>query len=69
MIESAAGAAPSAPQPWLDVTPLVALRVSAATMLIAMGMHYLVSGRKEASLDKMINGAVLCLMSLLAFAL
>jgi hypothetical protein len=55
--------------PWLNVTPTVALRVSAATVLISTGMYYLVSGRREASLDRMMTGAVLCLLSLLVWSL
>ncbi|MDX6768973.1 MAG: hypothetical protein SF051_05535 [Elusimicrobiota bacterium] len=61
----AAGAA----QPWLNITPLVAVRVAAATVCISTGMYYLVTGRREASLDRMWTGAFLCLLSLLAFAL
>lgn len=56
-------------QPWLNVTPTVGLRVSASIMLISMGMYYLSAGRKEASLDKMIAGALLCLLSMMTFAL
>lgn len=55
--------------PWLKVTPHVAVRVSVSTVLITTGMYYLVSGRKQASLDRMISGAVLCLLSLLTFSL
>lgn len=56
-------------EPWLDVTPKVALRAAASTVLISMGMFYLVSGRKSADLGRMWTGAVLCLLSLLAFSL
>lgn len=65
MTETAASDA----MPWLAITPTVALRVSASTVLITVGMYYLVSGRKEASLDRMIGGAMLCLLSMLVFAL
>lgn len=64
MTEAAGGA-----QPWLNITPLVALRVSAATVCISTGMYYLSTGRRDASLDRMLGGAFLCLLSLLAFAL
>lgn len=56
-------------EPWLNITPAVALRVAGSTVLISVGMYYLTSGRKEANLDRMISGAVLCLLSLLTFAL
>lgn len=56
-------------EPWLDITPKVALRASASTVLISVGMFYLVTGRKNADLGRMWTGAVLCLLSLLAFSL
>ncbi len=55
--------------PWLDITHGVALRVSVSTVCISIGMYYLVTGRRDASLDRMITGAVLCLMSCFVFAL
>ena len=51
--------------PTLSMTPARALRFSAAFTVFGAAMHYLVSGRKEADLNKMIAGAVLVLASLL----
>lgn len=56
-------------QPWLNITPKVAFRVSGATVLISIGMYCLVSGRKSADLGRMWTGAVFCLLSLLVFSL
>lgn len=60
--------ASSAAAPWLNITPQVALRVAASTVLISTGMYYLVAGRRDADFGKMTTGAVLCLLSLAAFA-
>jgi len=49
----------------LRVTPQYAARFAVAIALFGAGMHYLVSGRKEASLGRMITGALLTLASLL----
>jgi hypothetical protein len=57
--------AADAPQVAIALTPKQGLKFAAAITLFGAGMHYLVSGRKEASLDKMITGAVLALASLL----
>jgi len=51
--------------PTISMTPKRALKFSVAFTLFGASMHYLVSGRKEASLNKMITGAVLALASLL----
>jgi hypothetical protein len=56
-------------EPWLDITPKVAVRTAVSTVLISVGMFYLVTGRKSADLGRMWTGAVLCLLSLLAFSL
>lgn len=56
-------------EPWLSITPKVAVRTAVSTVLISVGMFYLVSGRKSADLGRMWTGAVLCLLSLLAFSL
>ena len=48
-----------------SMTPKRALRFSVAFTLFGASMHYLVSGRKEANLNKMITGAVLAMASLL----
>lgn len=49
----------------VSMTPQRALRFSVAFTLFGAAMHYLVSGRKEANLSKMITGAVLALASML----
>jgi hypothetical protein len=51
--------------PAISMTPQRALRFSVAFTLFGASMHYLVSGRKEANLSKMITGAVLALASML----
>ena len=51
--------------PTIAMTPKRALKFSVAFTLFGAAMHYLVSGRKEADLNKMITGAVLALASLL----
>jgi hypothetical protein len=51
--------------PLISVTPKVALKFSVSITLIGAGMHYLTSGRKEASINKMVTGALLALSSLL----
>jgi hypothetical protein len=56
-------------QPWLNITPKIAVRVSLSTVLISVGMYYLVTGRREADLSRMWTGAVLCLLSLMTFSL
>jgi hypothetical protein len=53
------------PKMVISMTPKRALRFSAAFTLFGASMHYLVSGRKEADVGKMITGAVLALASLL----
>lgn len=51
--------------PVFRLTPRYLLKFSVAIVLFGAGMHYLVSGRKEASLNRMITGALLALASLL----
>ncbi|HEX4047062.1 MAG TPA: hypothetical protein VH309_04485 [Elusimicrobiota bacterium] len=51
--------------PTVSLTPQRALRFSVAFTLAGAAMHYLVSGRKEADIGKMITGAVLALASML----
>jgi len=50
--------------PLVQVTPKVAGRFALAVVLFGAGMHYLVSGRKEADFGKMVAGALLALASL-----
>ena len=45
--------------------PRYAAKFAVAIVLFSAGMHYLVSGRKEADLSRMITGALLTLASLL----
>lgn len=58
------GSAPSDVPPILSVTPKTVGRFALAVVLFGAAMHYLVSGRKEANLGKMIAGALLALASL-----
>jgi hypothetical protein len=51
--------------PAIRFTPQYAAKFAVAIVLFGAGMHYLVSGRKEADLGRMITGAVLALASLL----
>jgi hypothetical protein len=46
-------------------TPQYAVKFAIAIVLFGAGMHYLVSGRKEADLGRMITGAILALASML----
>jgi hypothetical protein len=48
----------------LRFAPKSAVRIAVAIALFSAAMHYLVSGRKERDLNKMIAGAVLALASL-----
>lgn len=56
---------PGPAAPVVRLTPQRALRFAAAITLFGAGMHYLSAGRKDASLSKMMTGAVLALASLL----
>ena len=58
----------AADKPWITVTPLVIGKMALSTMLMAAGMHYLVTGRSDADLSRMITGAVLTLASVFVFA-
>jgi hypothetical protein len=65
MVVETAVVATSSRTATLSMTPQRALRFSVAFTLFGASMHYLVSGRKEASLNKMITGAILAFLSLL----
>jgi hypothetical protein len=65
MIVQSAIAAGTQLTPTITMTPKRALRFSAAFTLFGAAMHYLISGRKEANLNKMVTGAVLVMASLL----
>jgi len=58
-----------APSPWLDVTPKVMGKMALSTMLMAVGMYYLASGRKQAELSRMLTGAALAVASVFVFIL
>ena len=51
-------------EPIVSVSTKTAGRFALAVMLFGAAMHYLVSGRKEANLNKMITGALLALASI-----
>jgi hypothetical protein len=51
--------------PFGNLTPKLAGRFALCVALFGASMHYLVSGRKEADLNKMAIGAVLALLSVL----
>ena len=51
-------------EPLFNMTPKTVSRFALAVVLFGAAMHYLVSGRKEASLGKMMTGAILALASL-----
>ena len=57
------------PKPWITLTPQVAGKAALSVMLMAMGMHYLTTGRTEANVSRMITGAVLTLASVFIFLL
>ena len=53
--------------PWLNVTPGVMGRTALSITLMAAGMYYLATGRKEADFGRMVTGAILSLASLACF--
>lgn len=59
----------SGPKPWLDITPKVMGKVAMSTVLMAVGMYYLTTGRREASMSRMFTGAFLTLASVFLFLL
>jgi hypothetical protein len=56
-----------AAKPWLTLTPQLVSRTALSIAMIAIGMHYLVSGRKEADVKRMITGALLTIASVFLF--
>ena len=56
-------------KPWIKMTPQALGKVALSTVLMAIGMFYLTTGRKEASLSRMITGAVFTLGSVFIFVL
>ncbi len=59
----------AAAKPWLDVTPRIMGKAAASTVLMAVGMYYLTTGRREASVSRMFTGAFLTLASVFLFLL
>ncbi len=59
----------SAPKPWITLTPQVMGKAALSVMLMAMGMHYLATGRTQADMSRMITGAILTLASVFIFVL
>jgi hypothetical protein len=56
-------------KPWISVTPRVMGKMALSTVLMAIGMYYLTTGRREASVSRMFTGAVLTLASVFIFVL
>ena len=56
-------------KPWIKMTPQAMGKMALSTVLMAIGMFYLTTGRKEASLSRMITGAIFTLASVLIFVL
>ncbi len=54
-------------KPWIAVTPILMGKMALSTMLMAIGMYYLVTGRRDADMSRMITGAVLTLASVFIF--
>ena len=54
-------------KPWISVTPILMGKMALSTMLMAVGMYYLVAGRRDADMSRMITGAVLTLASIFIF--
>jgi hypothetical protein len=56
-------------KPWISVTPRVMGKMALSTVLMAIGMYYLTTGRREASVSRMFTGAFLTLASVFIFVL
>ena len=56
-------------RPWLVITPKVMAKMSLSVVLMAIGMYYLTTGRREASVSRMFSGAFLTLASVFLFLL
>ena len=56
-------------KPWISVTPAVMGKMALSTVLMATGMYYLTTGRREASVSRMFTGAFLTLASVVIFVL
>lgn len=51
-------------EPWLNITPQLAVKVAGAVVLMTIGLYYLATGREQRSLNRMILGALLAFGSL-----
>ncbi len=58
-----------AAKPWITLTPKVVGKMALSTTLMAMGMFYLTTGRRDAEVSRMITGAILALASVFLFML
>ena len=54
-------------KPWITVTPKLMGKFALSTMLMAMGMYYLTTGRRDANTSRMMTGAFLTLASVFLF--
>ena len=52
---------------WLNLTPVLILKVAGSTVLMATGMFYLATGRREANMGRILTGAVLTMASIFLF--
>lgn len=59
------GGGPSGPL--VKMTPAVAAKVAVSVVLLAAGLHYLSTGRRDGDMGRIVTGAVLALASLLFF--
>ena len=57
------------PKPWITITPAVMGKLALSIVMMASGMGYLATGRKEANLSRMITGALLTIGSVFIFLL
>lgn len=58
-----------AAKPWLAVTPRLMGKAAVSTVLMAVGMYYLTSGRREGSVSRMFSGALLTVASVVLIML
>lgn len=56
-------------KPWITVTPQIMGKAAFSIFLMMAGMYYLVTGRREADMSRMITGALLTLASVFIFLL
>lgn len=56
-------------KPWIKMTPQAMGKAALSTVLMAIGMFYLTTGRRDASFSRMVTGAILTLASVFVFVL